>query len=408
VSTVTRINWQVWLVVGLLAISGLGCNLINNNAAPTAVVTLTSAAGAPGVTINSPSNGSEVLRGQEVLIQSTAQDTIGVTRVELRVNGFIVNTVASEEASGEQLFSVIQSWTPAETGTATLEVIAYRASVASVPARLTLNVRGSAAEVTATIVPPAGVTQPAPEDTTCRARVEVNGLNFRTGPATNYPILRVLSLGQLVEIVGRLGDNTWWRVQDGLDVGWISSAYTAETGDCSVIPLAVPPPSPTPRPATATPTPTLTPSPLPGTPTPIPSPTPSVPDLVVESITGPGVLQLNASGSVGAQYIVRVWNQGTGNSGEFTTSFRLPDGTTTLLPIVLNLAPGQGYDLTVNVTFTASDNYRLEATVDSGQQVSEYDEGNNIRTLDVVITVQPMLSVTLPEGGIALTPADTQ
>ncbi len=390
-----RIQPTLWFrpVAVLLALSlgVLACNLLNNRAGPpTTSPTATAAAGAPAVTVNSPADGSEVVRGREVLVQSAAQDAIGVTRIELRVNGFIVSTVSSESVNGERQFAVIQSWTPAEAGPATLEVIAYRGAIPSAPARLTVNVRESAALVTATALPPIGVTLPPPEDTTCRARVEVDGLNFRAGPSTDYPIIRVLTLGQLTEIVGRLADNSWWQVRDGINIGWISAAYTSESGDCSLIPVAAPPPSPTPRPATATPTTPPTSTPIPGSPAPTFTATPTIPDLVVSAIRGPQLLELNATGTVGAQYTVTILNQGTGNSGQFSTSFKHPDGTTQQLPaIVVNLAPGQTVDLTVDVLFEASDNYRLEATVDSGSQVAESDEGNNVRTLNVVITSPP-------------------
>lgn len=373
----------------MLAAAGLACNLLELRATPIPMLTPTSPFGAPTVTISSPADGSEVARGQEVLIQSTSTDAVGVTRVELRVNGFIVNTVSAETTTGSRQFSVIQSWTPTDAGQAVLEIVAYRASVASAPARLTLAVRESAAQITATVIPPAGVTQAAPQDLTCRARVEVSGLNFRTGPNTNYPIIRILSLGSAPRITGRLGDNTWWQVQDSLDLGWISAGYASATGDCSQVPIAVPPPSPTPRPATETPTQLPTSTPIPGTATPMPTATASIPDLIISSISGPEVLQLNNTGTVGARYTVRVLNQGTGNSGQFITSFRHPDGTVTQLPIIVNLNPGQSADLAIDVTFTGSDAYRLEATVDSGLQVVESDEGNNIRTLNVVVTNPP-------------------
>lgn len=376
---------RILIPVVILGLVSLACNLVALRATPTPVITPTSASGAPSVSIISPPDRSEVVRGQEVLVQSTAIDSIGVTRVELRVNGYIVNTVTSETAAGNRQFSVIQSWTPTTTGTALLEVVAYRGSIASPPAQITLLVRDSAGQITSTL-PGVGT----PQDLTCRARVDVSGLNFRTGPDTNYPILKVLSLGATPRIIGRLADNTWWQVQDGLDLGWISAQYTSPTGDCSAIPAVLPPPSPTPRPATNTPLPTATETPLPGIPTVTPTPTFSIPDLVVSAITGPEVLQLNASGTVGARYVVRVYNQGTGHSGAFTTSFRQPDGTVIQLPIVVNLAPGQWADLEVSATFTASDTYRLEATVDSGAQVVEADEGNNIRTLNVVVTNPPL------------------
>ncbi len=380
----------LFLATALLAVAAFGCNLLNQSGPPTAAVTATSPYGAPTVVINSPTNGSEVVLGQELLVLATAQDVIGVTRVELRANGFIVNTVSSESPSGNQQFSVIQAWVPSQVGTVTLEVIAYRATIASTPAQVVVNVRGSSAQVTATMAPPVGITPIVTDDPTCRTRIEVNGLNFRTGPGTNYPIIRVMTLGEVAPITGRLGDNSWWQIRDqSFNVGWISSSYTTESGNCSMIPVVAPPPSPTPRPATATPTLTAT-VPGPASLTPIP-----VPDLVVSAIDGPTFLQLNSTGTVGAHYVVRVANQGTGDSGQFTTSFRNPDGTIQVLPIVVNLAPGQSAELPVDVLFAGANTFELMAVVDSGSQVAESDEGNNIRTISVLVTNIPLL-VTLP------------
>ena len=177
-----------WLRTGLalvtLTLGALACNLIQggDTGAPTAAPTPTSATSAPTVVINSPADGSEVARGQEVLVQSTATDPLGVTCVELRVNGFIVNTVAAQSETGDTEFAVIQTWTPAESGPATLEVIAYRGPVASEAAQITLNVRDTAAQITATAQLPLGVTPPQFTDNVCRARVDVQVAQVE-GPA---------------------------------------------------------------------------------------------------------------------------------------------------------------------------------------------------------------------------------
>ncbi len=384
----TKVSPRLVITVFLLSLTALACNLIGGgNTQPTAFMTATSPFGAPTVTINSPANNSEAVRGQAVLIQSTARDNIGVTRVELRVDGFIVNTVSSQSAQGDREFAVIQTWTPAQAGQHTVQVVAYRGQIASQPAQIIVSVRDSAAQVTATSQNPAGVTLPA--DNICRARVDVDGLNFRVGPGTDYGVITVLTLGNTGQIIGRVGDNSWWQLRIGVNVGWVNSNYTTETGDCSQVPIVAPPASPTPRPATATPTTPPTSTPVPGTPTFTPTMTPTIPDLVVSAITGPTALQLNASGTVGARYTVTVRNQGTGNSGQFSTSFQQPDGTVVQLPIVVNLAPGQTVDLPVDVTFTTSNVYRLQALADSGSQVVEGDEGNNVRTIDVFVAAAP-------------------
>lgn len=381
---------QLLVLILLLTLSSLACNLTNQINAPTVTPTATAIVDRPIVDIASPPNSSEIVIGEEVLIVINAQDNTAVTRIELKANGFIVGGAASEVPEGSRQLSTIVTWVPSEVGPAFLQAIAYRGDIPSEPDQILINVRASAAQLTATAPPPVGMTQIPTDDPTCRARVTANALNFRTGPAINYPILRVLPLGEVVQIAGRLPDNSWWQVRDaGLAIGWLSSAYTSQSGDCSQVPVAVPPPSPTPRPATVTPLPTATATLIPGTATPVPTATPMIPDLVVQAIVGPTVLQLNNTGTVGATYTVRVHNQGTGDSGTFRTSFRQSDGTLQVMPIVVNLAPNQSADLTVDVLFAASDTYQLAAIVDSASEVVENDEGNNVRTLDVTVTTAP-------------------
>ena len=76
-------------------------------------------------------------------------------------------------------------------------------------------------------------------------------------------------------------------------------------------------------------------------------------------------------------------------SSHSRVAFRHPNGTLEVLPIIVNLAPNQSADLSVDVLFEASDVYQLAAIVDSASEVEESDEGNNVRTLDVTVTTAP-------------------
>jgi len=102
-------------------------------------------AGVPTVVINSPPSGSQVQVGQEVIVQSTATDSRGVTRVELLVNGVLYHSDASPNPQGQSPFISRQSWQASAAGTYTLMVKAYNAAGGvSQPAVININVTGAA------------------------------------------------------------------------------------------------------------------------------------------------------------------------------------------------------------------------------------------------------------------------
>ncbi len=112
------------------------------------------------------------------------------------------------------------------------------------------------------------VATPAPSTPTGRVTAP-SGVNVRSGPGTNYPVIGVAPFGAEGAIVGRTADSQWWAVSIPSvpgGIGWVSDDYVAVTGaeDVPVIvvppPVYVPPapaPAPTPTPA---PPPTATPS----------------------------------------------------------------------------------------------------------------------------------------------------
>jgi predicted RecA/RadA family phage recombinase len=115
-------------------------------------------AGVPTVVINSPPSGSQVSVGQEVVVQATATDSRGVTRVELLVNGVLYHSDASLNSQGQSPFISRQSWQASAAGTYTLMVKAYNAAGGvSQPAVININVTGVATptpgEPTATPTP---------------------------------------------------------------------------------------------------------------------------------------------------------------------------------------------------------------------------------------------------------------
>ena len=112
------------------------------------------------------------------------------------------------------------------------------------------------------------VATPAPSTPTGRVTAP-SGVNVRSGPGTNYPVIGVAPFGAEGAIVGRTADSQWWAVSVPSapgGIGWVSDDYVAVTGAEDVPVIVVPPPvyvPPAPAPAptpTPVPPPTATPS----------------------------------------------------------------------------------------------------------------------------------------------------
>lgn len=364
------------------------CNLTSQ--APTAVTPLDvptiQASGKPVVIITSPQASSEVTVNTPVLVSASATDSVGVTRVQLLANGQIVQTRSSEAASGQTTLQAVLDYTPRQQGNVTLQVIAFRGAIASDPAQVDIVVRATQAQVTATINlsnnnGSSSVPVIDPNDPTCRALTNT-GLNVRRGPGTGYDKITVLAAGTVVPIVGRVGDNSWWQVNSGFNVGWVSAEFTSVYGICNAVPIVAAPATATSNvPTTAptfTPQPTFTPKPPPAA-----TATPGKADLVVASIGGSTTVTL-PSGAV--SYSVTITNTGAGPSGAFANKVSVSDGTEKDLGVVSNLNAGESISLTFELTFTAAGSYNITATADSNSQVAEIYEVNNTSILSVKVT----------------------
>ena len=96
-----------------------------------------------------------------------------------------------------------------------------------------------------------------------------NGLNIRSGPGTNFPVLATVRYGTEGEIIGRSADGNWWVVRMPSapgGSGWASASFVAVSNAADVPIIAAPPPPiivvPTPAPTpTRVPAPTATPGP---------------------------------------------------------------------------------------------------------------------------------------------------
>lgn len=366
-------------VLTLLLVAASACNLTQTPPTPESQDLPDNLSGKPVVEITAPKTGDEFVVGDQLFITAQATDSVGVTRIQLLANNQPVKTVSSESPAGQKTFEVLLDYTPRAQGTVDFQLVAYRGAIASDPANVSVSIRASQAQVTATNQPgpqPGPIIDP--NDPTCRALVNA-GLNVRSGPSTVYDRLTVLSAGAIVPIIGRTGANDWWQVRVGLTIGWVSAEFTSVYGICSAVPVIAAPPTPTPLggAATWTPQPTFTPRPQ-------PTNTPGRADLVITSIAGATSLVL--ADSPDQTYSITITNTGSGPSGSFVNSFTGPDGVEGDLGAVSNLNAGESIVLTVNVTFTATGNITLRAVADSGTQVAEVSEVNNSATLTVTVT----------------------
>ncbi len=376
------------LVLTLVAVLALGaCNLSSEDSEPLSTltpVTTIEPGGKPTVTIISPQNGAEYVVNDPVLISVNAMDTVGVTRVQLLANGQIVRTVSSESAAGETNKNVLLDYTPRSAGSVILQVMAYRGTVASDPAEITVLVRASQVLVTATAQFDLDIPTIDPFDQTCRAQINAN-LNFRAGPGTSFGIIRVLGYGEVIPIVGRLGDNTWWQLRSGATYGWVHADYIIRYGNCSSIPVTASPATPTSSVPTSIPTATTI--PVFPTSTPIPTSTPEpLPNLMVTNVVGATRVTIpSGQTSVTETYSMNITNLGGTINRQFSNSVRILNGALFDAGAVGNLGAGQTISLRVDVTFTATGDFILQFMADKDSEIQESNEGDNSFIFNVTV-----------------------
>lgn len=103
-----------------------------------------SPASKPTVIIASPPSGSVYTLSEEVVVQSTATDPAGVTKVALLVDNNVVREDPSPVAQGQAQFSLIQSWIAESLGQHILLVRATNSQGATSDSAIVINVREQA------------------------------------------------------------------------------------------------------------------------------------------------------------------------------------------------------------------------------------------------------------------------
>lgn len=108
------------LVLAVL-LGALACNLVQGTPAPTPAPAI------PQITILDPPNNRQVIEGVDFPIDIVARDeSVGVARVELYVDGELINTATPFYNITEPIFRVEMNWLARGVGLHVIEVVAYR------------------------------------------------------------------------------------------------------------------------------------------------------------------------------------------------------------------------------------------------------------------------------------------
>lgn len=89
---------------------------------------------------------------------------------------------------------------------------------------------------------------PAAQADCTPSAVTTASVNMRTGPGTNFPIIRVLPVGAFVTITGRTTDRSWYQVVWNGEQGWVIERYL-RVSCVQGVPVVNTPTAPAPTPA---------------------------------------------------------------------------------------------------------------------------------------------------------------
>ncbi len=251
---------RVWVMLVVMGLAGVACTL--SSAADNTPVDVQTR---PLVLLLAPANGSTYAEGVEVFFHAIAQESqTGVVRLEFRVNDTPVGEVAASDPNGQPSLDGMIIWTASGKTGHLVTVEAFRPDGSSMGlSDVTIKVAdkpvarlpGGGGETpgqdqpTPVPTPTAGDAAAVPPTnavplTGTIAQANVDDLNLRQGPGTDYPSVGTLALGERVQIVGRSADDSWWAVAYGGGTAWVFAALTTTEGDVSQVPLLAAPPAP--------------------------------------------------------------------------------------------------------------------------------------------------------------------
>ena len=97
---------------------------------------------------------------------------------------------------------------------------------------------------------PTPTDSPTPTAITFPATARDNDTNVRSGPATEYPRVTQVNSGEIVTLIGRVADNSWFQILTAQNIiGWIRADLISYPNQpVSELPIVQAPPTPTPLP----------------------------------------------------------------------------------------------------------------------------------------------------------------
>jgi uncharacterized protein YraI len=269
----------LWLVLlSALFLSACSLNLSPDRNTTTNVIDNTTP---PTVTLISPQANDTYLENLAVQIQASVGNAgADISRVDISVDGMVVQTLAAPNTMQTTVFSVPARWTAVGVGQHTIRVQAFRSNGLSGEASVVMNVVVQTTPTIAptnTVPPPtiaptatlqpdsaaptadagSGATTGAPADATAGSTtapaatsnvptvVATSNVNVRPGPSTAFTAIPGgLLANTTATVVGINPRRDWYKIQYGNGTAWVFSGVVTVSGDLSALPVDQGPPPP--------------------------------------------------------------------------------------------------------------------------------------------------------------------
>jgi hypothetical protein len=398
-----------------LALIVSGCNLASTPGQNTVAIS-----GPPTVQIAAPPANATYLENVAVNIQALIGNAgTDIDRIEILVDGTIIQTMKTPNPGGAPSFSISQSWQAAGEGQHTISITAFRGDgSSSAPANVAINVitsqpsptSGATQTTGGTTVQPTktggntnqqvqpttatsgggAATNPpaAPTNTSAPAVTPTpstpyvtttQGINVRSGPNTKFnPPIGSLAADQTADLLARSPDGQWFKIKYYNGAGWVFAAYTKPSVDPASLTVDAGPPVPTDTP--------VVPTAVPITSTPVPPPTTANLVLGIVKITPDLPIVCNKTVAIAID-VANLGGQPTTTGGSISIrDVRLSDNTESASTTGAfgPIQNGQTVNISgifLTVTTYVGEQHKLIITVNPGGAVPETSSADNSREL---------------------------
>lgn len=194
----------------------------------------------PDETIAYALSGDPIARLILDITTDNPQDSIDVQLLD--ANGSVIASLQTQETGGELLVPAGRRNYQLALSNPQQTAVGFEVALTSLDGPISTPV--STPEVT---LPPVTST------TTCTVTPLNTIVNVRTGPSTQFNVFTSLQYGATMTGVARNPEGTWYQVDTGAGLGWVSAGVVATNGPCTSLQVVFIP-TPTFSPPTETPT----------------------------------------------------------------------------------------------------------------------------------------------------------